>query len=98
MLWKPFTCTRHVTSRCNLSSIIYKGIESPFFLFRPLTKLPHPNTDRPLDVVVKLSRSTYILGGEISRTSHDFTKRLPKASLGELGEPIPARNNYPQST
>ena len=26
-------------------SIIYKkGLESTFFLFRPLTKLPHPNT------------------------------------------------------
>ena len=43
MLWKPFSGTRHVTSTCNLSSIILKGIESPFFLFRPLTKLPHPN-------------------------------------------------------
>ena len=35
-------------SSCNLdvSSLLdnIKGIESPFFLFRPLTKLPHPNT------------------------------------------------------
>ena len=42
-------------------------------------------------MVIKLSRSIYTLGGEISRTSHDFTKRRPKASLGELKEPIPAR-------
>ena len=44
MLWKPFSGTHHVTSSCNLSSLIYKGLESPFFLFRLLTKLPHPNT------------------------------------------------------
>ena len=35
-------------SSCNLDmqSVLdnIKGIESPFFLFRPLTKLPHPNT------------------------------------------------------
>ena len=35
-------------SSCNLDmqSLLddIKGIESPFFLFRPLTKLPYPNT------------------------------------------------------
>ena len=57
-VWKPITGTRHVTSTCNLSSIICKGLESTLFLFLPLTKLPHPNnghtystysksTDRP---------------------------------------------------
>ena len=40
-LWKPFSGTHHVTSSV-LDNI--KGIESPFFLFRPLTKLAHPNT------------------------------------------------------
>ena len=42
-VWKPITDTHRVTSTCNLLDNI-KGIESPFFLFRPLTKLPHPNT------------------------------------------------------
>ena len=32
-----------VHSSCNLLDNI-KGLESTFFLFRPLTKLPHPNT------------------------------------------------------
>ena len=41
---KPIAGTHHVTSTCNLSSIPSKEIESPFFLFRPLTKLSHPNT------------------------------------------------------
>ena len=32
-----------VHSSCNLLDNI-KGLESTFFLFRPLTKLPHPST------------------------------------------------------
>ena len=43
-VWKPITGTHRVTSTCNLSSLIYKGLESTLFLFLPLTKLPHPNT------------------------------------------------------
>ena len=41
-----FSCTsftHHVISSCNLLVNI-KGLESTFFLFLPLTKLPHPNT------------------------------------------------------
>ena len=41
-----FSCisfTHHVFSSCNLLVNI-KGLESTFFLFLPLTKLPHPNT------------------------------------------------------
>ena len=46
-MWEAgFSCmwfTRHVTSKCNLSSLIYKALESTLFLFLPLTKLPHPD-------------------------------------------------------
>ena len=43
-VWKPITGTHRVISSCNLSSLIYKGLESTLFLSLPLTKLPHPNT------------------------------------------------------
>ena len=36
-----------VHSSCNLSSLVYKGLESTLFLFLPPTKLPHPNTIYP---------------------------------------------------
>ena len=36
----------HSSGNLDMESLLdnIKGIESPFFLFRPLTKLPHPNT------------------------------------------------------
>ena len=34
--------THYIISSCNLLVNI-KGLESTFFLFLPLTKLPHPN-------------------------------------------------------
>ena len=42
-MWKASTGTHHVISSCDLLVNI-KGLESTFFLFLPLTKLPHPNT------------------------------------------------------
>ena len=42
-VWKASTGTHHVISSCDLLVNI-KGLESTFFFFLPLTKLPHPNT------------------------------------------------------
>ena len=42
-MWCCMSIAHHVISSCNLLVNI-KGLESTLFLFRPLTKLPHPNT------------------------------------------------------